>query len=103
MHFTVHLRGDNTYESDHTYGLVFIPNPKWLQGDQIVLDMKSAKPGYQPGSVKALLKKVGLFRKLTKPLSATILVHPIGLGTNHDYMDLIADLENEGFKTTIFE
>jgi len=103
MHFTVHLRGDNTYEADHSYGLVFIPNPKWIQGDQIVLDMKSAKPGYQPGSVKALLKKVGLFRKLTKPLSATILVHRIGLGTAHDYMDLIADLEKEGFETTIFQ
>jgi hypothetical protein len=39
----------------------------------MVLEMKSAKPGSQPGSVKALLRKVGLFRKLTKPLSATIL------------------------------
>lgn len=103
MHFTVHLRGDNTYETDHSYGLVFIPNPKWLQGDQIVLDMKSAKPGYQMGSVKALLKKVGLFRKLTKPLSATILVHQIGFGTARDYTNLIADLEKEGFETTIFE
>ena len=103
MHFTVHLRGENTYESDHSYGLVFIPNPKWIQGDQIVLDMKSTKPGYQMGSVKALLKKVGLFRKLTKPLSATILVHQIGLGTPRDYTDLIVDLEKEGFETTIFE
>jgi hypothetical protein len=103
MHFTVHLRGDNTYEADHSYGLVFIPNPKWLQGDQIVLDMKSAKPGYQPGSVRALLKKAGLFRKLKKPLGATILVHRIGLGTKLDYMNLIADLEGEGFETTIFE
>lgn len=103
MHFTVHLRGDNTYETDHSYGLVFIPNPKWVQGNQIVLDMRSAKPGYQPGSVRALLKKVGLFRKLTKPRSATILVHRIGLGMSRDYMDLIADLEKEGFKTTIFE
>lgn len=103
MHFTVHLRGDNTYEADHSYGLVFIPNPKWLQGNQIVLDMRSAKPGYQPGSVRALLKKVGLFNKLTKPRSATILVHRIGLGTSRDYMDLIADLEKEGFKTAIFE
>ena len=103
MHFTVHLRGDNTYEEDHSFGLVFIPNPKWVQGEQILLDMKSAKPGYQQGSVKALLKKVGLFRKFTKPLSATVLVHRIGLGTPHDYMELITDLENEGFATTIFE
>ena len=103
MHFTVHLRGNNTSEADHSYGLVFIPNPKWIQGDRIVLDMKSAEPGYQLGSVTALLKKVGLFRKLKKPLSATILVHRIGLGTARDYMDLIADLENEGFRTTIFE
>ena len=103
MHFTIHLRGDNTYETDHSYGLVFIPNPKWLRGDQIILDMKSAKPGYQPGSVKALLKKAGIFGKLTKPLSATILVHRIGLGTARDYTDLIADLEKEGFETRIFE
>jgi hypothetical protein len=103
MHFTVHVRGDNTYEADHSYGLVFIPNPKWIQGDRIVLDMKSTKPGYQPGSVRALLKKVGLSRKLTKPLNATILVHPIGLGTARDYTNLIADLEKEGFETTIFE
>lgn len=103
MHFTVHLRGENTYEEDHSYGLVFIPNPKWLQGSQVVLDMKSAKPGYQPGSVRALLKRAGLFRKLTKPLSATILVHQIGLGTPRDYTELISDLEKEGFETTIFE
>lgn len=103
MHFTVHLRGDNTYEEDHSYGLVFIPHPKWIQGDRLVLDLKSAKPGYQPGSVRALLKKAGLFRKLTKPRSATILVHRIGLGTPRDYTDLIVDLENEGFETTIFE
>ena len=23
MHFTVHLRGENTWEEDHSYGLVF--------------------------------------------------------------------------------
>lgn len=103
MHFTIHLRGDNTYEEDHSYGLVFIPNPKWIQGDRIVLDMKSEEPGYRMGSVKALLKAVGVFRKLAKPLSATILVHQIGLGTKTDYMNLIADLEKAGFETTIFE
>jgi hypothetical protein len=32
MHFTLHLRGDNICEADHSYGLASIPNPKWIAG-----------------------------------------------------------------------
>ena len=102
MHFTVHLRGDDTWEEDYTYGLVFNPNPRWVKGGSVVLSLES-KTGYQVGSVKALLKAEKLTRKLKKPLRATILVHDVGLGTPRDYQNLICDLESAGFVTTIYE
>ncbi|HEY6000210.1 MAG TPA: hypothetical protein VI078_13055 [bacterium] len=102
MHFTVHFRGDDTWEEDYSYGLVFNPNPRWVKGAAVVLSMES-KTGYRQGSVKALLKAEKLTRKLTKPRSATILVHEVGLGTPRDYQNLISDLEASGFETRIFE
>ena len=103
MHFTVHFRGENTYEEDYSYGLVFSPNPVWVKGNVKLLDLGGDEPGYREGSVKLLLEKEGLTDTFEKPMSAAIVVHRVGLGTSKDFTTLIYDIENEGFETTIFD
>ena len=103
MHFTIHFRGENTFNEDYSYGLVFSPNPVWVKGNVKLLDLNTEEPGYQEGSVKRLLEEEGLAGKFEKPMSATIVVHRVGLGTSKDFTALIYDLENEGFETNIFD
>ncbi len=103
MEFTVHLRSEETYGEDHTYGLVFTPHPTWVQGRRVAASVKGGEPGYQVGGVRVLLRQEKLTRRLPRPRSATILVHHVGLGTARDYQQLIVDLESEGFATTLFD
>jgi hypothetical protein len=101
MHFTVTLRGENTFDEDYSYGLVFNPMPIWVKGKEWLIAMDG--PKYSDGNVRRLLEVEGLTERFEEPKSATITVHAIGLGSTRDYTTLIGDLEAEGFRTITFE
>ena len=101
MHFTVTLRGENTFDEDYSYGLVFNPMPIWVKGKTRLVTM--AGPKYDDGGLRQLLEAEGLTEMFDEPRTATITVHPVGLGSSKDYTNLIGDLEAEGFHTITFE
>jgi hypothetical protein len=65
MHFTVHLRGNQTYQDDLSYGLVFIPCPAWIQGANQILNLNPERPDYRMGSIKKLIDQERLTSRST--------------------------------------
>ncbi len=101
MHFEIILRSDQTYEKHFSYGLVFIPGPVWIKGASHLVNM-SNKPTLQKGCVKKLINSEGLQRVFKDNLEAIIIIRNIGHGSNKDLQVLKKDLQDEGFKISIF-
>jgi hypothetical protein len=102
VHFTVILRGSDTYEADHSFGLAFIPCPVWIDGTRHVLNLNPDRPDYRMGSVKRLLEKEGLADKLGEFGVASIIVHPMGHGSIADLVMLQRDLGSLGFAVRVY-
>ena len=68
MHFTVHFRGKHSHGGDFSYGLVFVPCPVWVKGNQQLLSLNPQSPRLQPGCVQKLLdleRAAGTFSSLS--------------------------------------
>ena len=102
MHFTVHLRGEKTYQDDFSYGLVFIPCPVWTKGSKQLLNLNPERPDLRPGSVARLIEQEGINKKLTGTKQATVLVHPLGHGSIADMVTLQRDLLEQGFSVKVY-
>jgi hypothetical protein len=102
MHFTVHLRNEDTYQDDLSYGLVFIPCPVWVKGKDEILNLNPERPDYCKGSISKLIKKEGLEKEFTVKRQAVILIHRIGYGSKKDFQTLQEDLIDEGFEVSIY-
>jgi hypothetical protein len=101
MHFTVHLRGEKTYEDDFSYGLVFIPSPVWVKGSEHLLNLQYG-PELRLGCVARLIEHEGIAGKLTGKKEAIVLVHPIGHGSRADLATLQSELFEQGFTVKIY-
>jgi hypothetical protein len=55
MRFTVIF--DSAEAEDHSFGLVFVPCPVWVQGVRTSLNLNPESPRYEVGSVHRLLDK----------------------------------------------
>ena len=104
MKFTVVF---NTHESfDHSYGLVFIPCPCWINGgSDILINLNPENPHYQLGSVAKLLKIENFTESygLSDKRECIVVVHPTGHGSKLDLETLVKDLTQEGFSTKVID
>jgi len=101
MHFTVHLRGEKTYQDDFSYGLVFIPCPVWTKGKEEILNLNPERPDYCKGSIDKLIQKENLSKEFGGKKKAVIVIHNLGHGSMKDLWTLQKDLQEEGFEVTI--
>lgn len=102
MHFTVHLRGENTSQDDFSYGLVFIPCPVWTKGSKQLLNLNPDRPDLRPGCVARLIEQETIKDKLTGSKQAIVLVHPGGHGSIADMATLQRDLLEQGFSVKVY-
>jgi len=102
MHFTVLLRSDMSREHNFSFGLVFVPCPVWVRGNEQLLVPDPSTPQYQLGSLGKLLGHEELGAKLEGARSAVVVIHDGGLGTSDDLTALVEDLEKEGFSAQVF-
>jgi hypothetical protein len=98
MRFTVIF--DSAEAEDHSFGLVFVPCPVWVQGARTILNLNPESPRYEVGSVRRLLDKEHIEVGSDMPMRAVAVAHPGGNGTFQDFGELIRDLEFEGFRVT---
>lgn len=101
MKFTVVFT--STESTDQSYGLVFIPCPAWVRGDEVIINLNPDNPHYQPGSVKRLLlaRRISSQKRDGIERTCTVVVHPNGHGSWPDLQALVADLKAEGFRVTL--
>jgi hypothetical protein len=99
MHFTVIFAANE--DRDYSYGLVFVPNAVWVQGDRHIINLTPETPHYTPGGVKRLLNSERPDLSHASRKSATIIAHANGNGTHADLAELMRDLEIEGFSVTL--
>jgi hypothetical protein len=102
VHFTVHLRGENTTQDDFSYGLVFIPCPVWMKGSKQLLNLNPDRPDLRPGSVARLIEQEGIKEKLVGSKQAIVLIHPQGHGSMADVTTLLRDLLEQEFCTKVY-
>lgn len=73
-----------------SYDLLFTPNPTWVQGDNLILDLNPENPLLQPRSVQRLLEA----EEITYVEKYTVIVHHVGHGDVDCLESLKKDLEN---------
>lgn len=96
MHFTLVITGDDS--QDLSFGLNFIPNPCWLRGDQLLINLDPSNPRLAPGAVARLVAYLNLSTTLgPAPWRCALLVHPTGHGTDDDFALLHRELREAGF------
>jgi hypothetical protein len=98
MRFTVIL--DSAEAEDHSFGLVFVPSPVWVQGARTILNLNPENPRYKVGSVRRLLDEEQIEVGRDMSMRAVVVAHPEGNGTFEDFAELIRDLEFEGFSVS---
>jgi hypothetical protein len=101
VHFTFVF---NSHESiDLAYGMVFIPGPVWVAGEDWLLNLSPDGPRYRTGSVRRLLAKEDIITRLhAGTRDSIIVVHPSGHGIDEDLRTLETDLRQEGFNVRTF-
>lgn len=87
MQFTIVFNGNEAV--DKSYGLMFIPCPVFVSGNEEVLNLNPDKPNLQPGCIKALINK----EKLQDIRKCVVVVHSIGHGTSKDLSVLQEELK----------
>ena len=101
MKFTVTFSSSNESE-DLSFGLVFIPCPVWVQGENEIINLNPDNPHYQAGSVRKLMEKIPALMRLQNK-HCVVLVHAIGDGSQADLKFLMADLIAEGFAVQVIQ
>lgn len=100
MHFTVVFRGSESV--DLSYGLVFIPCPCWVKGNDTVINLNPSTPLLEPGSVARLIDHENLRSLLAiDTQQCTIVVHPEGHGSATDLAQVRSELESAGFAVCV--
>jgi hypothetical protein len=100
MHFTVVFDSHESY--DLSYGLLFLPCPVWVRGEQEVINLHYENPRYQRGDLRPLLDKEPILSNLAgSHRQAALVVHSSGDGTPDDLASLQEDLRSEGFELQI--
>ena len=109
MHFDIIFRSSNhaTYQTNLSYGLVFIPTPCWAKYDDIIIKNPCwsdtyTGPEYRKGGVKKLIQTESLEQFLKTDLEAVIVIRNIGHGSDKDLNTLKDDLIDEGFRVTVY-
>ena len=102
MHFEITLRNKNNLAQHLSYGLVFIPSPVWIKGDEQLINLNPSSPMYQLGSVKKLLDKENLKFNLEDNNEAVIVVNQVGHGVEEDMDNLNDDLAANGFTVKVY-
>lgn len=99
MHFTVVF--DSHESRDNSYGLLFVPCPVWVRGEEELPNLHPDKPHYLTGDLRPLLEKeFGESEIDHQPKRTIVIVHESGHGAVEDLERLIADLEAAGFRPT---
>ena len=102
MHFELTIRSEKTLANHFSYGLVFIPCPVWVKGDNHLINLNPSSPEYQKGSIKQLIEKENLYHIITEGPEAVLVVNDIGHGTEKDLTTLKEDLVDEGFRVKTY-
>ena len=100
MQFTVVFQSPEG--QDNSFGLVFIPCPVWVRGDDEICIPNRQNGQYELGSIRKLLNslpKQAAVNNRTTP-HVCVVTHPTGHGTAEDLKDLLTDLADEGFSAT---
>jgi hypothetical protein len=98
--FTVVFDTQEAY--DLSYGLVFIPCPVWIRGQQEVINLNPEDPAYRPGSVQRLLEQENIESFLLEGRRECLLVvHDTGYGSQQDLETLRTDLEDVGYSVAV--
>lgn len=100
MKFTVVF---HTQEAcDLSYGLVFVPCPAWIRGEDEIINLHPEDPAYRPGGVQRLLEQENIESFLLEGRRGCLLVvHDTGYGTQQDFETLRTDLEGAGFTVAV--
>jgi len=89
MRFT--LVFENDAESfGSSYDLLFTPNPLWVQGDNLIMELNIDNPTLESGCVQRLLVK----EEITYVEKCIIIVHHVGHGDIECLEMLKKDLED---------
>ena len=99
MRFTVIFESGE--DRDYSYGLVFIPSPVWVKGDRQIINLTPDNPHYAGGGVRRLLDAERPDLSDASEKAATVVAHGDGHGTYDDLVELLRDLEFEGFAVTL--
>ena len=100
MHFTLVFSGAEGH--DLSFGLVFIPNPCWVRGDDLVLNLNPREPRLEAGSVARLLNAAGIRDEVAEAgRRCALVVHSGGHGTPEDWELLAGELEREGLAVAV--
>jgi len=101
VRFTVTF--DAYEDRDLSYGLVFIPSPVWVQGSRQVVNLSPEDPHYRRGGVKRLLAAERTEVDLEVVKRCTVVAHREGHAQPQDMIELVSDLEDEGFSVTLLQ
>jgi len=101
MRFTLII--DSSEDRDLSYGLVFIPSPVWVQGTREIVNLGPENPHYRRGGVKRLLAAERIQFSAQPAKRCVVVAHPEGHARADDMVELISDLEDEGFAVTLLQ
>jgi hypothetical protein len=101
MRFTLII--DAHEDRDLSYGLVFIPSPVWVQGSRQVVNLNPENPHYERGGVKRLLSAERITGPEGRGKRCVVVAHREGHGTFSDMVEIVSDLEEEGFSVTLLQ
>jgi hypothetical protein len=97
MRFTLVFSGP--LDEDHSYGLVFIPCPVWVQGSRQIMNLHPENPHYAEGDLRQLMTAENLLRSVPERL--TIVAHPDGHATLADLAALTSEARALGLNTSL--
>ena len=98
MRFTLVFENESeSYGS--SYDMIFTPNPCWVQGDNLILELNPESPILQEESVLKLLQQ----EEITFVESCVVIVHKIGHGTIDSLAAIKKELEDLDIKYRIID
>lgn len=82
-----------------SYDLVFAPNPCWVQGDNLKLELNPENPNLEAGSIHSLLMQ----EEITYVEKCVVVVHHVGHGTIDSLETIKKELEDLDIKYRIID
>lgn len=101
MRFTLII--DSAEDRDLSYGLVFVPSPVWVQGSRQIVNLSPENPHYRRGGVKRLVSAERIQFEAGRGKRCVVVAHSEGHGRADDMVELVSDLEDEGFSVTLLQ